>query len=63
MPTFLFRCPKTGLRVQGWIADEPTIADDDSFEPITCHACGQVHLFNPKTGRILGSDSGDTDDE
>jgi len=24
MPPFVYRCPKTGLNVQGWVADDPT---------------------------------------
>lgn len=54
MPTFLYRCPTTGLRVQGWISDDPTEQDDDSFETVTCPACGRTHLVNPKTGKVLG---------
>jgi hypothetical protein len=59
MPTFLYRCANTGLRVQGWIADDPTKRDEVSFEAVTCAACGRVHLVNPRTGRVLGvNDSG-----
>jgi hypothetical protein len=56
VPTFLFRCPTTGLRVQGWIAEDSNTSDDDAFESVTCHACGKVHLVNPKTGRTVGED-------
>jgi hypothetical protein len=55
MPTFLYRCPNTGLRVQGWIANDPTERDEDSFEAVTCPACGGVHLVNPQTGKVLGA--------
>jgi hypothetical protein len=55
MPTFLYRCPNTGLRVQGWIADDSTKRDEDSFEAVTCPACGRVHLVNSKTGKVLGA--------
>ncbi|HTV29173.1 MAG TPA: hypothetical protein VMF32_15420 [Xanthobacteraceae bacterium] len=58
MPAFLFRCPSTGLQVQGWVADDPT-EYDDAFESVTCHACGQVHLVNPKTGKTIGDKSDD----
>ena len=34
MPPFLYRCPNTGLNVQGFVADDPT--EDDVFAPITC---------------------------
>ena len=34
------------------------VEDDDqgghAFEAITCTACGEVHLVNPKTGKLLG---------
>jgi hypothetical protein len=55
MPTFVYRCPNTGLNVQGFSAEEVP-ADDESFETLTCLACRQVHLVNPTTGRVLGSD-------
>jgi hypothetical protein len=55
MPTFLYRCPNTGLRVQGWIADDRTERDEENFEAVTCPACGRVHLINPKTGKVLGA--------
>lgn len=59
MPAFLFRCPKTGLRVQGWTADDPSESTDDTFDSVTCHACGQVHLVNPKTGKTVGDERDD----
>jgi len=49
MPTFLYRCPNTGLKVQGWVADDPT--KDEPFAPVTCT---RVHLVNPKTGKVVG---------
>jgi hypothetical protein len=54
MPTFLYRCPNTGLKVQGWVADDP--ARDETFEPVTCTACARVHLVNPKTGKVGGTE-------
>jgi hypothetical protein len=54
MPGFIFRCPDTGLNVQGWAADDPTERDDDAYEPVTCVACTRIHAVNPKTGRVLG---------
>jgi hypothetical protein len=41
--------------VQGWIADDSTKRDEDSFEAVTCPACGRVHLVNSKTGKVLGA--------
>jgi len=55
MPTFLYRCPHTGMNVQGWVADDPT-EHDDSYHALTCNACLRVHLVNPKTGKVLGDD-------
>jgi hypothetical protein len=54
MPTFFYRCPNTGLKVQGWVADDPT--KDEAFEPVTCTACARVHLIDSKTGKIAGTD-------
>jgi hypothetical protein len=53
MAAFLYRCPTTGLNVQGWFADEKT-----TYETVTCLACTQVHLINRLTGKVLGSDDG-----
>jgi len=55
MPAFLFRCPSTGLNVQGWVADDPTQRDEDSFDAVTCTACTRLHLVNPRTGKVLGA--------
>jgi hypothetical protein len=55
MATFLYRCPTTGLQVQGWSAADPTEGDDDIYETVTCLACAKVHLVNPKTGKVLGA--------
>jgi hypothetical protein len=49
MATFLFRCPATGYQVQGWVDDNPE-NDVETYRPVTCLACGRVHLVNPTTG-------------
>ena len=55
MGSVVFRCPTIGMSVQGWIAEEtsadPTGAD---FVGIACAACGQVHLVNAASGKVLG---------
>jgi len=56
MPPFLYRCPYTGLNVQGWVADDPTEREDDAYEAIPCTICTRVHLINPKIGKVLGAD-------
>jgi hypothetical protein len=56
MAAVLFRCPNTKLRVQGWLVDNPTKADGETYEPIVCTACTRAHLVNQKTGKVLGAD-------
>ena len=59
MATFVFRCPKTGFKVQGWSAEAIPDDEPDSYETIACTACGQLHWINRASGRVLG----DTQDE
>ena len=54
VPKFLYQCPNTALNVQGWVADDQTEGKAETYEPVTCTACTQVHLVNPKTGKVLG---------
>jgi len=55
MSPFLYRCPNTGYKVQGFVAEE--LSDDpNSYESVTCLACRQVHLVNPTTGKVLSVD-------
>jgi len=57
MATFIYRCPTTGMKAQGFIADDPTEAEDnDTYKAMTCLICTQVHLVNPKTGKVAGAD-------
>jgi len=55
MPPFLFRCPNTGYRIQGFVADDAS-DDPDTYEPVVCALCQRVHLVNPTTGVVLGED-------
>ncbi len=55
MAAFLYRCPSTGQRVQGWVADDPS-ENEDAYQSLTCLACTQTHMVNPKTGKVLGMD-------
>lgn len=54
MPPFLYRCPNTGDNVQAWAADDHE-DDEMTYVQVTCLACAQVHLVNPKSGKVLGS--------
>lgn len=58
MSPFLYRCPHTGLRVQGWTAVDESEWTDAGYESIACLACGGVHLVNPKTGKRAGEKDG-----
>ncbi len=57
MPTFLFRCPNTGYRVQGFVAEEDFSDDVEDGQSVTCLACKQTHLVNPRTGKVLEVDN------
>jgi hypothetical protein len=50
MGPFLYRCPNTGFRVQGLVEDAEA-EDGETYQGVICHACGQLHLVNPKTGK------------
>ena len=51
--TFVFRCPRTSLNVQGFVADDVS-SEEEVFVSVGCLACGQAHFVNPKTGKTLG---------
>jgi hypothetical protein len=53
MPLFIYRCPNTGHRVQGFVAED-TSEDGHVYEPVTCPVCHQIHHVNPHTGVVLG---------
>jgi hypothetical protein len=55
MPPFLFRCPNTAYRVQGFVAEDASDNAED-HQTVTCPACQHVHLVNPTTGKVLGDD-------
>ena len=53
MPLFMYRCPVTEYRVQGFSAEDNS-EDRHTYEPVTCPACRQIHHVNPATGAVLG---------
>ena len=56
MPSIQFSCPNTRLRVQSWlVVDDPTAHPEQNqrYEPVTCSACMDIHLLDPKTGEVL----------
>jgi hypothetical protein len=51
---FIFRCPVTGLNVQG-----TKLATDPGEGPYTaqkCLACGGVHLVNAQSGKLMSEE-------
>jgi len=56
MATRLFLCPSTGHRVQGWFADNGPEDGGETYEGVVCLACRQVHMVNPRTGKVLAAD-------
>jgi hypothetical protein len=57
MASLLYRCPNTGLQVQGWLDDTPdTELGKESYQGERCPACGKLHFVNAKSGKILGVD-------
>jgi hypothetical protein len=57
VPKIPLSMPQHGFQVQGWAADDGSEKAPETYdyESMTCHACGGVHLINPKTGRMLGA--------
>jgi hypothetical protein len=57
MATFIYRCPTTGLKVQGWVADDAASEDDkERYVALPCLACRESHLINPTSGKVLGAE-------
>jgi hypothetical protein len=50
--TIAFLCPNMGVSVESSFAD--TEDSDEIYERMTCLACGQRHMLNLRTGKILG---------
>ena len=48
MAVVQFRCPGTGLKVQGFVADDPSDVVGETYVRVECHACGSTHLINPE---------------
>lgn len=62
MAPFLFRCPLTRMRVQGFHEKDSSSERDEQtgrdFISVECLSCGGVHLVDPTTGEVLGRDDG-----
>ena len=54
MRTFLYRCPRTNFKVQGHVDFDPPRRDD--YVAQQCPLCGQAHLVNPFTGKLVSEE-------
>ena len=57
MATTVFRCPNLLVHVQGWFSDDAVENGDDAYESVLCTACQNIHLVDPKTGKVLGPEN------
>ena len=57
MDNLIFKCPRTDMNVQHWLADEPERGDPhSSYETVVCKACSRLHFINRSSGKLLGED-------
>jgi hypothetical protein len=56
MAAFNFRRPSTRLIVEGWIADDPTGDQADTYECCDLHGVYVRALGHPKTRKVLDAD-------
>jgi hypothetical protein len=55
MGHIVFKCPRTGLNVQHWLADEPELGHlRTSHESVVCKACSGLHFIDRSSGKLLG---------
>ena len=58
MANLIFKCPRTGLNVQHWLAEDAKPGDPDgSYDTVVCQACRGIHFINRSTGKLLGETS------
>ncbi len=58
MGNVVFRCPRTGMNVQHWVAEEAAPGNSDcTYETVICKACTRLHFINRGTGKLLGDGS------
>ena len=54
MRDLLFKCPRTGLNVQYWIAEPAANEPQWTYVSVVCPACTRLHFINRSTGKTLG---------
>lgn len=47
MLPFLYRCPVTGLNVQGLGIDKPHLRNGTDMRTVMCLACRRIHIVKP----------------
>ncbi len=52
--TITFFCPNKRRLVYHWFDGDIELREDSYFA-VTCPACKQVHLVNPKNGKVFGA--------
>ena len=59
MAHLIFKCPRTGLNVQHWLAEdaERRTIHMAAFDTVVCQACSGIHFINRSNGRLLGEAS------
>lgn len=54
MGNIVFRCPRTGLNVQHWLAEEASPEGPQStYETVVCNACTRIHFIHRNTGKLV----------
>ena len=54
MVAILFKCPQTGVRVQGWVSDEPIKPGQArAYAFASCTMCNLLHLIDRITGKSI----------
>lgn len=48
----IFKCPRTGMNVQHFLADEPTSAGE--YKAVVCQACTKLHFIHSSSCKLLG---------
>jgi hypothetical protein len=55
MANLIFKCPRTGMSVQHWLADDPEPHNSQrTYETVVCKACSQLHFIDRSNGKLLG---------
>ena len=55
MANLIFKCPRTGLNVQHWLAEDAAPGDPQcTYDTVVCQACSGIHFINRSSGRLLG---------